>query len=351
METNPNPSSSTPKIIAGIVAVLVCCSCIAIVAAGALIFNASRSIDIPVGLTPFEDTLTPAPTVEVERPPVDEVSGEALVTLREAEVPENDPYELACRLQAICNVPTVVPAKTYQVGDKETFWVSNSDNAENRQGTFTLIYVTPHSYFWAEEGTEVIQAEVKALMDTFEEKIYPTDREFFGSEANPGVDNDPHIYVLYAHELGSGIGGYFSSSDSYNPLVKKYSNAHEMYVMGTVTNVGEDYAYSTLAHEFVHMIQDASDRNDVSWINEGFAELGAFLNGHDVGSGQFYYVENPDLQLNSWADNSSPDLAPTTGRVSCFLLISSTGLARRPPRLSQTIRSTTWKASTTPSRA
>jgi hypothetical protein len=156
-------------------------------------------------------------------------------------------------------------------------------------------------------------------MDTFEEKIYPTDREFFGSEANPGVDNDPHIYVLYAHELGSGVGGYFNSSDSYNPLVKKYSNAHESYVMSSDQPVGQDYAYATLAHEFVHMIQDASDRNDVSWINEGFAELGAFLNGHDVGSGQFYYVENPDLQLNSWADNSSPDFYSHYGQSFLFL--------------------------------
>ena len=89
-------------------------------------------------------------------------------------------------------------AKSYQVGDKEKFWISNSDTAEHRQGHFTLLYITPHSYFWAEDGAEVNEGDMKALMDTFEEKIYPTDREFFGSEANPGVDGDPHIYVLYA---------------------------------------------------------------------------------------------------------------------------------------------------------
>ena len=42
-------------------------------------------------------------------------------------------------------------------------------------------------------------------MDTFDQKIIPTDREFFGSEGNPGVDGDPHIYVLYAGGLGTTL--------------------------------------------------------------------------------------------------------------------------------------------------
>ncbi len=324
METSTKqPSSSAPKIIAAIVAILVCCSCIAIAAAGAIIFRASRGTDTPFGLTPVipptENTAMPAPTVQIERPPVDDVSSETIEILTQAQVPENDPYELACRFQAICNVPTVVQAKSYQVGDREKFWVSNSDTAEHRQGDFTLLYATPHSYFWAEDGVDVNQRDVRALMDTFEEKIYPTDREFFGSEANPGVDGDPHIYVLYANDLGSNIGGYFSSSDSYNPLVKKYSNAHETYVLSSNQPLEDEYAYGTLAHEFVHMIQDASDRNDVSWINEGFAEVGSFLNGYDVGGGPFVYAESPDLQLNAWADNSSPDFGSHYGQSFLYL--------------------------------
>lgn len=321
METSANQSSSVPKIIAAIVAILVCCSCIAIAGAGALIYRAYQNVEPPVNLTPLPpfETVPPAPTVQIERPPADDVSQETIETLTEAQVPENDPYELACRLQAICNVPAVVPSKSYRVGDQEKFWISNSDNAEHRQGNFTLIYETPHSYFWAEDGAAVNERDVKALMDTFEEKIYPTNREFFGSEANPGVDDDPHIFVLYAHDLGSRVGGYFSSSDSYNPTVKKYSNAHEMYVMSTNQPLGEEYAYATLAHEFVHMIQDASDRNDASWINEGFAEVGAFLNGYGVGGGQYYFVEDPDLQLNDWADNSSPDFGSHYGQSFLFL--------------------------------
>jgi len=319
METRPNQSSSAPKIIAAIVAILVCCSCVAIVAAAAFFVPIFRETSLTPLAPPFENTVTPAPTPQIERPPVDDISRETIETLNEAQVPENDPYELACRLQAVCNVSQTVQAKSYQLRDTETFWISNCDTAEHSQIQATLRYITPHSYFWVEEGTPVNERDMKRLMDTFEEEIYPTDREFFGSEANPGVDGDPHIYVIYASSIGHNIAGYFSSSDSYNPLVKEYSNAHETYVLGTSQDLGDDYTYATLAHEFVHMIQNASDRNDVSWMNEGFAEVGAFLNKYDVGGADWFYVQNPDLQLNTWVDNSSPDFSAHYGQSFLYL--------------------------------
>jgi immune inhibitor A len=304
METSTDQSSSTPKIIAAIVAILVCCSCIAIAAAGAIIFRASRNINAPFGITPFipptENTVIPAPTVEMERPPVDSIPLDTLETLLETDIPENDPIDLACRLQEICNVSETVQGKSYQVGDQEKFWVSNSDTAEHHQIDATLIYITPHSYFWAEDGVSVNENDVKALMDTFETKIYLTDREFFGSELTPGVDGDPHIFVIYANGLGSNVAGYFNTTDAYNPLINEYSNAHETFMLSATQDLAAPYTYSTLAHEFVHMIQFASDSNDDTWITEGFAEVGSFINGYGAGGWDFAYAEAPDLQLTDW---------------------------------------------------
>lgn len=318
---NNQDNSSVSKIVGVVVAFLVCCACALIAGASALVYRAYQEIpsDVSTSVPPFGNTVTPAPTAELNRPPVDDVSTDTLSTLSETTVPENDPYELACRLQAVCNVPQTVQAKTYNLGDTETFWITNSDTAEQQQITATLMYSTPHSYFWVEEGTEVDEGDMRRLMDTFENEIYPTDREFFGSESNPGVDGDPHIYVIYATSIGHNIAGYFNSSDSYNPAVKEYSNGHETYVLGTSQDLSDEYTYGVLAHEFVHMIQFASDRNDVSWIGEGFAEVGSFLNGYYTPGADWLYVDQPDMQLNTWVDNASPDFSAHYGQSFLYL--------------------------------
>jgi len=310
METNSNQSSSLPKIVGGIVAVLVCCACVLIVGAGFVMYRSVQ--EVPFSLTPFDlptgSTVTPAPTVEIERPSVDTISMETLETLRQALVPENDPYELGCRLKAVCNVPTTVPSKLYQPGNQETFWVTNTDTAENFEATATLRYVTPHMYFWVENDVSYDEGDLKRLGDAFENKIYPTDREFFGSEWTPGIDNDPHIYILYVRGTGASNGGYFSSPDEYNPLVKEYANGHEMFVFNADNiDLASEGAYSVLAHEFQHMIHFSTDANEDTWMNEGFSMLAELLNGYQVGF-DYYYVNDPDLGLTDW----SPDPGSNT---------------------------------------
>jgi immune inhibitor A len=303
METSSSQSSNVPKIVGAIVAILVCCSCVAIIAAGVIGYQAFNLLppEISTAISPTEEFTTPVPIPTLERPPTDSISTETLDTLSETLVPENDPYELGCRLERICNVPETVQGKTYQVGDQEKFWVLNSDAVEYHQIDATLLYVTPHTYFWAEDGAEVNQSDMKALMDTFENKIYPTDREFFGSEWTPGVDGDPHIYVIYASGLGESIAGLFNSTDELNPQIEENSNGHETFMLSTTQDLADEYTYSTLAHEFVHMIQFPADRNDATWMTEGFAEVGAFLNGYGVGGWDWAYAESPDLQLTDWS--------------------------------------------------
>ncbi len=318
---NTNRTSVVPKIVGAIVAILVCCACIAIVAAGVIVYRSSQGIQFNLTqfVPPISNTVTPVPTVQINRPPADSISTETLTTLGQSLVPENDPYELACRLKAICNVSKTVQGKSYKVGDQEKFWILNEDTTTFRQMDATLQYVTPHSYFWAENGAQVNKNDMKTLMDTFENKIYPKDREFFGSEWTPGVDNDPHIYVIYASDIGSNIAGFYNSSDEFNPTVKDHSNGHEAFVFSTTQALSDQYTYATLAHEFVHMIQFPTDRNDVSWINEGFAEVGSFLNGYYSPGADYAYAQSPDLQLNTWVDSSSPDFGSHYGQSFLFL--------------------------------
>lgn len=320
--SSPAKSNQTTLIIVG-VAVALCCACVLILAAAGVYFYRQIPPIIETAIPDFPtlDPGTATPPPIVTRPPVEDIPTTTLETLGATIVPENDPYDLACRLQGLCNIPPTLepPAAPLTIGTEQTFWVMNSNTNEHFQVDATLRYITPHTYFWVENGADYDEDDMRRLMDTFEEKIYPTDREFFGSEWTPGVDGDPHIYILYVGNIGFSVAGYFSSQDEYNPAIKEYSNGHETFVIASTQDLGDDYTYSTLAHEFVHMIQWPTDRNDASWMIEGFAEVGAFINGYDVGGADWLYTTSPDLQLNDWADPNSPDFSTHYGQSFLYL--------------------------------
>ena len=305
---SPNRSRNNTLLVIGI-GVLLCCICLIVLGVGGYVFYTySQRIMSSTGFPVPSMPVGPTQQVELARPPVEEISTATLKTLDETVVPNNDPLQLACHLEGKCNIPETVaaPATPPKVGDATKFWVSNVDTNDNFQVDATLRYVTPHVYFWVENEVSYRQSELEALANTFESKIYPTDREFFGSEWTPGIDNDPHIYILYVRGMGSSIAGYFSSADEINPQAHEYSNAHEMFLFNADnTNLGDNFTYGVLAHEFQHMIHWAQDRNESSWMNEGFSEVAAFLNGYDPGGFDWLYISDPDLQLNDWPNDQS----------------------------------------------
>jgi hypothetical protein len=246
----------------------------------------------------------PQPTSEPGSPSLEVIaSDETLRVLEEAVVPVNDLSDLARRLEGKENVPRTVASSAVPlpVGAPDSFWATNVNTNENFRLQATLRFVTEHVYFWVQDGVSYDQEELQALAETFEEQIYPTNREFFGSEWSPGVDGDPHLYILYAGGLGDSLAGYFSSADEYHPLAHEYSNAHEMFLLNADNvDLGSEYTYGVLAHEFQHMIHWYRDRNEQTWMNEGFSELASFLNGYSGGGFDFAYVQDPDIQLNDW---------------------------------------------------
>ncbi|MFN8412126.1 MAG: immune inhibitor A [Anaerolineales bacterium] len=302
------PKNNTTVWIVGIVIALCCICVIALPLGGYLYYQANPQVFANIPLTTVVDGATATPDATVTRPPLDSVSTETADILQTTIVPPNDARDLACRLEGKCDVPEVLAtsATLRKVGETDKFWVSNQDTTENTQIQAKLMYITPHSYFWVQDGVQVDAAEVKALADTFENKIYPTDREFFGNEWTPGIDGDEHIYLLYARGLGGNIAGYFSSAASTNPLIHKFSNGHEMFLFNADNSPLSDlYTYSVLAHEFQHMIHWNQDLNETTWLNEGFSELAVLLNGYDPGGFDFLYISDPDLQLNDWPNDSS----------------------------------------------
>ena len=317
----PKPQSSN-RLQFTLLGIVLCCLCAALLALGGYgYYYFTHKINLTQGLPGLQNNVdTEQPPVTVTRPRVDSIPPDTMNILSQIVIPDNDPYGLACRIENICNIPHSLPAPAvpFKVGDQQQFWISNVDTNQNFRIDATLRYITPHSYFWAQNSVDVNPGDMKTLMDTFEDKIYPTDREFFGSEWTPGVDNDPHIYVVYAHGTGASNAGYFSTPDEYNPLVLKYSNGHEMFVFNA-DNValGDQYTYGTLAHEFQHMIHWNLDRNEDTWMNEGFSVLAEYLNGYPAYF-DHDYIGNPDLNLTDWYSDPGAN-GPHYGEAFLFL--------------------------------
>jgi hypothetical protein len=337
-------NSSVPVIVIALFVVLGCCLCIAVLCVGGIAYSVFmveesggysyseygtatpvviRPTVVPTqsasgGLEPLPEQPDRPDELDLEPQPTDEpvpfptqmvyVPEDTLETLENTIVPINDLLDLAQRLEGKSDIPETVaaPATPYQVGDVKNFWVTNVDTNENSQIQAVLGYATDHAYFWFQEGINYDANDLSALAETFENQIYPINREFFGSEWSPGVDGDPHLYIVFAEDLGYSLAGYFSSADEYHPDAHEYSNSHETFMLN-YDNVGldEEFTYGVLAHEFQHMIHWYQDRNESSWLNEGFSELAMFLNQYTTGGSDYIFSDNPDMQLNDWPNDPS----------------------------------------------
>ena len=333
-----------------VIAIIVLCACVGVTLIGAvggavyytynyaptqqaMVNPVAPATPTPVVIRPTVpvETPVPPPTEIVIETPTPEVlptvtsvasnPQDTLLAMQQAIIPTSDPIELAQRLLGLDNFPRTLPApsEAFQVGAEQNFWISDN-NDQNERVQATLQYITDHAYFWIQNGVSYNQSELRELAVTFEDEIYPTNQEFFGTEWTPGVDSDPHIYILYARGIGDNIAGYYSSADQYPPQVNQYSNSHEMFVFNADNSpLSDDYTYGVLAHEFQHMIHWYQDRNESSWLNEGFSELAVLLNGLYSSGFDWMYTSNPDLQLNNWPDSDDEDTTPHYGASFLFV--------------------------------
>jgi len=259
----------------------------------------------------------PSPTVELIL-----ADTETLDTLGSVDIPFADPSDLARRLKGVTQeIPDSLepPAGPRLPGARDTFWITNGDD-EQVQIAATLRTVTEHAYFWVQDDVGYLLGDLEALADRFENGIYSTNRSFFGSEWTPGIDGDPHIYVLYARRLGFDIAGYFSSVDSLHPLVRDTSNGHEMFVFNADNvDLADEFTYGVLAHEFQHMILWNVDIDEVLWLNEGLSELAVHLNRLGTAGFHTAYTDDPVASLNDWPNQEESSIA-NYGAASLFTL-------------------------------
>ncbi len=153
-------------------------------------------------------------------------------------------------------------------------------------------------------------------MGQFEREIYPRLLEAFGLSSKVSRrDSCIHIF----NGSVPGVGGYFSGSDRYPRQVFPYSNEKEaLYLNTNVLRPGTKHYLSVLAHELQHLFQWYLDRNEDTWVNEGFSQLAEFIVGLSEDGSARAFLQNPDTPLTFWPDNPQ-DAYPNYGASFLFM--------------------------------
>ncbi|MCC6614386.1 MAG: immune inhibitor A [Anaerolineae bacterium] len=226
-----------------------------------------------------------------------------VTTLAEAPLPARDRIALGAELLGIVAEPTPSAAPPLEVGTIQAFFVRDSSNNEVQTIDAELRAVGEHLAVWVEVGeTNLLDESLQALVDAFDAHIYDQVRTIWGSEANPGIDGDPHIYALFVSGVNIPAIAYYFAEHSYPRSIAPYSNEHEMFIfnLNSLTG-GFDLAHveDVVAHEFQHMIRHNVLPNLDNWLDEGFSSFTQLLLYGNF-SASLAFQEHPNTQLNAW---------------------------------------------------
>ncbi|MDR0784503.1 MAG: hypothetical protein LBE74_01280 [Treponema sp.] len=220
------------------------------------------------------------------------------------------------------NPPTLSPrsfvsapvASLAQVGDVKQFWVQDKNDNWIRINA-ALRATADHSNVWVavdnfadssrfSNDNKITTKQAQNIADKFD-AIYGKETALFGYEFGGGLqptdanyggkDGDVKIQILvydidydYSRYQTNGTFGYFWGKDHYDEA-GYYSNLAEMfYIDAYFTDAALEGIYSTMVHEFQHMInfnekQLKKGKLSTTWFDEMLSQLAEDVIGPFIG--------------------------------------------------------------------
>lgn len=144
---------------------------------------------------------------------------------------------------------------------------------------------------YVEVGASVSQWQLTSLVQEFEQVIYPSIHEYFGTESD--IDGNGQITLLITDLGADHVSGYFDARNQYSNKVVTNSNEREMvYINSRMLSYGLDVVLQALTHEFTHLVQWNYHWNygpDNIWFTEGMAMYGSYVVGKVSGQTSRYW--------------------------------------------------------------
>ncbi len=139
----------------------------------------------------------------------------------------------------------------------------------------TIEKTTSTAAFMVQSGRTLSSTVLNNWASTWDSTVYPTLMTYFGKDyfdgrgiAAPDVDNNCQIeIVIYAIDGAYNIGGYFSPGMS----------ASREAIFIDIDDAPLTWSKVILAHELQHLMHNALDPYENLWIDEGAADMAAFL--------------------------------------------------------------------------
>lgn len=169
----------------------------------------------------------------------------------------------------------------------ENAWaVDDTDTFTTSSGlvSATVEKISTNSAIFVEDGVVISSTALNDIASTWESTIYPTNTNYFGD--SPDVDNNCQIeIILFQIDGGGGIGGYFDPNIASSREIL-YVDSGDLSWRNTI-----------LAHEFEHLLHNARDPYEYIWIDEGAADMAAYL--------CFGVTDTLSQHANEWSQNSN----------------------------------------------
>jgi hypothetical protein len=203
-----------------------------------------------------------------------------------------NPSDLATRLLGYQGEPAIpAPSPVYTLGDTLQFWVSKAGHDTPVQITAELAAAGTTAYVWVEQGITYdkskigdLAARLGLLFDILRVRSNygsvttvpqsPTDLASMPTLQMPDVDNDPHLYILYASDLSGNPTSFYDPANSLETSMVSggYTNQHELVVVNTSNFPGiplNDPAYiSVLARQFYAALAYYNNPAQSAWLRE-----------------------------------------------------------------------------------
>jgi len=166
----------------------------------------------------------------------------------------------------------------WSVDDTDTFATSSGIVSA------TVEKISSNSAIFVEDGIVIPSTTLNDLTSTWESTIYPTDTSYFGDP--PDIDNNCQIEILiFDIDLGGGTGGYFDPN---------LASSREIIF---IDSADLTWRNTILSHEFEHLLHNARDPYEYLWIDEGAADMAAYL--------CFGVTDTLSQHANEWSQNAN----------------------------------------------